>query len=255
MKNDFQIRIISLLNQNERRQKMSSLFDNSDHQWRFFDAISGINIDPYLEHYDRPRRMKFPGHDLTKNEIACFISHREVWKECIESGTKFVVLEDDASVVRDGFDISYLKILIDAISPHLERDVVVRLGHGAYKNDYFRIGELCGDFSLVRYQRDPLCALAYVITPEVAQRLVSHSQKFFLPVDDYMWNGNESGCRVFDISPVYFSTPLENNPSTIGSRKKNKQSLLFKIKREIYRAIYLNGLRKNEKKITQGMVE
>lgn len=254
MKNDFQIRIISLVNQNSRRQKMADLFINSNYHWRFFDAIPGAEIDSYLGSYDRRQRMKFPGHDLTPNEIACFLSHREVWKECIAAGVNFVILEDDVSIARDAFDISYLQTLMDELSSCLVDDMVVRLGHGNYKKGYFLLNELSHDFSLVRHQRDQLGAFSYVITPLVAQRLVKNSQKFFLPVDDYMWNGNQSQCRVLDINPVYFSTQLENNPSTIGDRKKKKQTIWFKLKREIYRAIYVRKLRKNENKIIKELL-
>lgn len=247
MNNEFEIRIISLLDQKERRSRIQALLRDSGYEWDFFDAISGKEVDPSLKNYDRSKRMKFPGHDLTPNEIACFLSHREVWKQCVEKNKNFVVLEDDASIIRPGFGIEYLQKLLNAIIPHMEENNVVRLGHGDYRKEYQVIRNLDADFSLVRYQRDPLCALAYVITPQVAEKLMLNSEKFFLPVDDFMWNGNESQCMVLDIEPVYFSTPVENNPSTIGLRTKRRQNILEKIKREFYRALYQRNLKINEK--------
>lgn len=247
MNNEFEIRVISLLDQKERRSRIQALLLDSGYEWRFFDAISGKGIDPYIKHYDRSKRMKFPGHDLTPNEIACFLSHREVWKQCIEKNKNFVVLEDDAIIIRPGFGIEYLQTLLNEIIPNMAESNVVRLGHGAYRKGYQVIRNLGADFSLVRYQRDPLCALAYVITPQVAKILMRKSEKFFLPVDDFMWNGNESECMVLDIEPVYFSTPVQNNPSTIGLRAKRKQNIFEKVKREFYRAIYQRNLKINEK--------
>lgn len=251
MVEDFEIRVISLVKEKCRREKIQALLSDGNFCWSFFDAISGQNIAPYLHHYDRAQRLKFPGHDLTPNEIACFTSHREVWKQCVLAKKIFLVLEDDASVIREGFDIEYLKRLVSSINPLRYDDTVIRLGHGSYKKDYRIIRDLEDDFKLVRYRKDPLCALAYLITPRVAEQLVFNSENFFLPVDDFMWNGNESKSLVLDIHPVFFSTPLENNPSTIGDRKKRKQTFFFKIKREFYRAIYTRRLRRNEQTMMQ----
>lgn len=249
MNQSVEIRIISLKNQEVRRNSMRNIFSLSNYSWGFFDAISGENVDPYLIHYERGKRMKYPGHDMTRNEIACFISHREVWKQCVKSKKDFLVLEDDAYIIRNGFDVSFLGKLIDAIRNSIGEGALVRLGHGAQQKNYKRMDCLINDFQLVRYRRDPLCALAYFISPAVAEKLLNASEKFYLPVDDFMWNYNESHITVFDLEPVFFSAAVEGNPSTIGDRKKMKIKFLAKIKREFNRFLYVRKLRKIEWKI------
>lgn len=242
-----EIRVISLLNQMQRREKMASMLNEQALPWKFFDAVSGKEIDKYLSHYDRDKRMRFPGHDLTPNEIACFISHRSVWEECASGSKNLLILEDDAYGIRKDHLVKELPRLLESIEKDINDERIIRLGNGAYRTDYSKIKHLWKEFSLVRFRQDPLCALAYVLTPACASKLVQKSEKFYLPVDDFMWNGNESGCIVLDIDPVFFFTPMEGNPSTIGGRVKPKQNFLQKIKREFWRALYRRKLSKYEK--------
>lgn len=251
----FEVKIISLKSQEKRRKHMADLFDKSDVNWSFFDAVPGVQVDPYLSHYDQKQRRRFPGHDMTRNEIACFISHREVWKLCAEAGHAFVVLEDDAYVLQQGCSVDSLKVLMEDFEKIPHRDCVIRLGHGGYKNEYHFLRKLSAGFSLVRYQRDPLCALAYVITPSVAKKLIKNSEKFFLAVDDYLWNGNESGVFVLDIEPVLFSAAVEGNPSTIGERKKEKMGPWKKLQREFFRFFFIRKQREFEKKAVKVLKE
>lgn len=248
MANEFQIRIISLKNQVKRRRQMSLLFSDSDCNWDFFDAIPGKEIAPFLNHYDRLKRLRFPGHDLTPNEIACFISHREVWKQCVDAGNDFLILEDDAYVLHKNFHVEQTLILASEIRRKVGDKFLVRLGNGGYRKDFLEVSPLSNQLSIVRYKKDPLCALAYMVSPSMATELIKNSERFFLPVDDYMWNLGESGALVLDIEPACFYAAVEDNPSTIGDRKKSKMNLFGKIKREINRAIYMRNLRRIEEK-------
>lgn len=237
-----EIRVISLSNQHQRREKMAAMLKEQALPWKFFDAIPGNSIDKYRFLYDRKKRMRYPGHELTDNEIACFISHRSVWLECVESNTNFLIFEDDAYGITNGFGICDLQNLLLNIEYFLSDDILVRLGHGAYRKEFKKIKKINDNFSLVRYKKDPLCALAYVLTPNCAKKLIENSRSFYLPVDDFMWNGNESQCRVLDIDPVFFYTPIEGNPSTIGGRVKPKQKIIKKLKREFWRIFYRSKL-------------
>lgn len=254
MKN-FKVEIISLLNQNERRDRMMNIFNESGFEWNFFDAIPGATVDAYLKHYDRDARMKFPGHDMTRNEIACFISHREVWKKCVEQNVNFLILEDDASVLRDGYSALDISRVMQEILVKAGDGFVVRLGNGGCKKVYKTFCNLIEDFKMVRYERDPLCALAYVISPETAKKLLERSKTFYLPVDDFMWNGIESGVTVLDVVPVFFAVPEDDNPSTIGDRVKPKQGIIQKIKREFWRSLYRLNLRSFEKKVYKNLTK
>ena len=82
----FDIRVISLRDARERRQHMAALFAGSGADWSYFDAIAGASLPAALPAYDRQRRLRLLGYDLRQNEIACFLSHREVWRHAVASG-------------------------------------------------------------------------------------------------------------------------------------------------------------------------
>ena len=235
-------RIISLENQIERRKKMESLMSSANLDWSFFSAISGKDINFSHPNYDRRKRLKFPGHDLTPNEIACFLSHRSLWIECASQEENYLILEDDAYGLRDYALADEMKSFLNLIEVSVENGYVVRLGNGGYRKVFKKIKNINEEFKLVRYKKDPLCALAYVISPKTARKLIEKSEKFYLPVDDFMWNTNESGCVVLDVDPYFLYAPLEDNPSTIGCRKKPKQGLIKKLFREANRFLYQTKL-------------
>lgn len=237
MPQNFQIRVISLKNQAARRQKIEALFENQNIEWSFFDAISGKDIQPFLHMYDRKKRLQTPGYDLRDNEIACFLSHRAVWEECSQAKTPFLILEDDIKINKniDGFLTAnnYIEKIINAVN---EDFLFVRLGN-LFPREFKQIIPIANDLKIVRYLRDPSTAMGYLLSPVIAQQLITASEHFFTAVDDFMWRGWEHHCCLFDIYPSLFFTEDEDTPSTIGDRSKPKISLFRKIKREYYRAI------------------
>src|SRR6218665_3770091 len=116
MQQNFEIRVISLVDQKDRRDKVSSILDAQPLRWRFMDAVSGKNISEYIRHYDRARRVKALGYEMKDNEIACFISHRKVWQECVEAQKPYLILEDDIklsdSVLHAGEVVEFVNNLI-----------------------------------------------------------------------------------------------------------------------------------------------
>lgn len=251
----FQTRVISLPKQIERQRKMQEMLVKSDISWSFFDAISGQNLEGYWHHYDRKKRMQFPGHDLKPNEIACFLSHREIWKECVDSGQNFLILEDDAFSVRRGAEINDIYEVYSNISEYLNKGFLVRVSNGERKNIFRPIKKVSEDVSLVRYLKDPLCTTAYFVSPLIAKKLITNSEKFFLPVDNFIWDYGLSGCMVLDLSKNFFEVPAEDIVSTIGERKKGHLNFFRKIKREFFRAIYMHKLRQSEAKVLKNLGE
>ena len=235
MPQNFEIRVISLKNQLDRREKINNLFDNKNIRWSFSDAISGKDIQPFLRMYDRKKRLQTPGYDLRDNEIACFLSHREIWKECAQKNKNFLILEDDIKINSNtSLD------LIDSTNKIIEKvkknHLFVRLGN-LFKRDFFELGEISTGLHLVRYKRDPSTTMGYILSPNIASKLVLHSENFFTAVDDFLWRGWEHQCCLLDVYPnILFTSDIET-PSAIGDRSKPKLTIIKKIKREYFRAL------------------
>ncbi|MEG2280919.1 MAG: glycosyltransferase family 25 protein [Comamonas sp.] len=233
MQQEFEVRVISLENQLERRARMNHLLDGV-FSWEFFDAIAGKDISLETSFYDQARRLKIFGYDLRINEIACFLSHRALWEESIRLNKNILIMEDDISFsFKD--DGEYTIKTLNYLVKKLDYSLFVRLGNSQLRKDNLLIGPIDSNYHLCRFYRDPLGAFAYLISPEIAKQLIKYSKKIFTPVDDYMWRGWEHGCLLLDVAPNFIFTQEENNPSTIGDRKKPKISLQGKISREWFR--------------------
>ncbi|MEG2999759.1 MAG: glycosyltransferase family 25 protein [Comamonas sp.] len=235
MQQNFEIRVISLVDQKDRRDKVSSILDAQPLRWRFMDAVSGKNISEYMVHYDRARRLKALGYGMKDNEIACFISHRKVWQECVEAQKPCLILEDDIklsdSVLHAGEVVEFVNnLILDQADA-----VYVRLGFLRKDLNFVSVKKINSHIALVRFEKDPLTAMAYVISPQIAAKLLHASERFFTPVDDFMWRGWEHQCCLLDVFPAIFYTSDEDTPSNIGARVKPRIGLFEKMKREYYR--------------------
>ncbi len=237
MPENFEIRIISLVHQADRRQKISTLFEGQKLSWSFFDATSGKEIDAYLDMYDKKKRLRDLGYDLKPNEIACFISHRKVWEECIRQNVPFLILEDDIQINNNLFVFSDVEKIVDLLIKKIKKEFLfVRFGN-LFPRKFHSIIPVTEGVDIVRYFRDPSTAMGYILSPYIANKLLIGSEKFSCAVDNYMWSGWEHDCCLLDLYPGLFFTSDLDTPSSIGDRSKPRISFLKIIKREYYRAL------------------
>lgn len=251
MKQNFEIRVISLVDQLDRRSKISSILNTKPLRWGFMDAVSGKNIAPYIELYDRKRRLKALGYEMRDNEIACFISHRKVWQECVQSQKTYLILEDDIKLSPQISGTEEVVDLIHGLILERGEELYVRLGILRKGLKFAVRGKLNAHVDLVRFEKDPLTAMAYVISPQIAEKLLQASERFFTPVDDFMWRGWEHQCCLLDVLPSIFYTSDEDTPSNIGDRAKPQIGLFKKIKREYHRLMDNKNKIAYEKKMLQ----
>jgi len=238
MQQKFDIRVISLAGQIDRRKNIEHLFAGSQVTWSFMDAIVGKTPEAYgslWQHYDRSRRLQLLGYEMRDNEIACFLSHRKVWKECIANGKPLLILEDDIKLHPEFSHIAKAMDMIPTLLEYLKDGFFIRIGNlGEQKHT---VVKKIQNTHLIRCKKDPLGTCAYIVTPTVAQKLLTHSEKFSAPVDHYLWHGWVHGCHLLDMTPPIFFTDDGDTPSTIGTRKKPQIPAYKKIAREWHRAI------------------
>lgn len=235
MAQTFKINVISLRSQPERRAKMQALLDGVQREWSFVDAISGKDIAPFAHLYDRQRRLNVLGYDMKPNEIACVLSHRQAWENCVRDGVPYLILEDDVQV-GDGFaDFNAVVPVADAVCAAMGEALFVRLGNSQARGLKVSVHAVGQGVEVFRYEKDPLSSFAYLVSPQIARKLLLGSEHFFMPVDNFMWRGWEHGCCMHDVWPHAITTSEEGNPSSIGDRQKPRLGLLQKIRREYFR--------------------
>ena len=219
-----EIFVISLRSARARRAHVASEMAAAGLRFHFFDAVEAdaeperhfvaTNLPLYKINSRRP---PLPA------EIACYASHRAMWRRCVELGAPIVVLEDDFRLLP-GF--------ADAL-PRLEgltREFgFVRIQSLQRGRRRFTPKVVRNDSELaVHYLADvPLCMLAYSIDPSAAAALIESSAYLTAPVDKFMQRTWEHGVPVFGIAPQLVDTASVSGQSTIGDRSHKSWNLLL----------------------------
>jgi glycosyl transferase, family 25 len=187
--------VVSLQSANERRADCeANLNQNSQIEWRFFDAMTAsspcaITSDPALQ----VRRF---GRILTDNEIGCFKSHFCALNDFFrttESDWLFV-LEDDVWL-DPNFDLFEVLQFAKANSIGY-----VRLFAKAYKPASV-IAPLSGFRHVIRFHTDPYGTQAYLINRRLAAQFVSSLDRIAMPIDDELGRFWQHGLVPFAVFP------------------------------------------------------
>lgn len=118
---------------------------------------------------------------MSRNEVACLMSHAAAWREVVATGRATLVLEDDAALSR-----SLPRVL--ASLPVAGEPIVFNLETGE-KAKLLRKGPplpLADGFRAIRVVRDRGGAAAYVVTPEAAAIYLQRLRRVVAIADAFM---------------------------------------------------------------------
>jgi glycosyl transferase, family 25 len=219
------IYVISLADADDRRKKAREQFARQSVDFRFFDALDGVEGRKLFERCDDEAFVLHTGRHTTPGEIGCYASHKALWQRCADDDEAIMIMEDDFKLAPD-FDkaVAATAALIDELG-------LIRLQderRGASK----RVLQF-GDFQLERYTKTPHCAMCYAITPALAKRLLKLHTVYYAPVDvvmKHVWR--------FD-NPMYCLTPYTvtgsdlSFESIIGDRAKCSKGLGIRLQRTV----------------------
>lgn len=180
---------------------------------------------------DRDAIQKRYGRMLTKGEVSCFLSHRRIWQQVVDSGKPYVIFEDDALLENEL--PQFLASLDDA---SISFDVVL-LGHS--KKDHrqkalyhflepLKRWKPVGGFKLGRgFKTWPSGAVGYVVTPTGAAKLLAASKTISCVLDD--WPYFESmGVKVQEVRPLLVWEDFINIESSLeGDRQTPARRNIF----------------------------
>ena len=182
-----EIVVISLARAANRRQAIQTQFNKLELPFRFFEAIDGQQGHPLFERYNPKRSASLGELPLTAGHLGCYASHFKVWEECSESGTPYIVLEDDAQINPDGFQafINLIPWLTDQVE-------CVRLFPSRSRNTD-NIPLISGNgLTVAKFLRGHKSATAYYLTPRAADKFITHAKTWCEPVDiemdQFWWN-------------------------------------------------------------------
>ncbi len=223
--------VISLKHSTARRSHVRHELADTGLNFEFFEATDSTQAN--FQHANRANAAltrKRKGYSLTVRELACYSSHLRIWERCVEAGERFLVLEDN---------IELSNIVPAERIPELIADIptldYVKLAATLSNRRFKCYSSLSETHSLGRYTKFTSGAIAYLITPEGARKLIAGASEFLEPVDDYMEKPWRHQVIAYSVYPsVFLRARIE---STIGSdrKQKGKSTVRSKTYRELYR--------------------
>ncbi|MGL4473568.1 MAG: glycosyltransferase family 25 protein [Shewanella sp.] len=221
--------VINLARSTERRQLMTEKMAAAGVEFEFFDAIDAAVPDFRLSERAAPNITKRrKGYELLPSEIACYASHFRLWQQCIELNEPLVILEDNIDLVKE------FKVVLEKTFSRVSEFGYIKLA--ATKPRAFKSkANVDGTHQIGVYKKGTCGTTGYIITPEVAARFISCSDKFIEPVDDFMEKPWIHKVQAYSLKP---SICLRGEVvSTIGSgrKKKQKTGMVNKVFIELFR--------------------
>jgi len=207
----------------DRRQDRKKLFNlNQLEDFKYIRAIDYKTENFRNIEVDVNWKDPFKDRPILKSEVACFLSHKKAWLECIRLNEPVIILEDDA-VINNKWDEDYFKELIDTYDfVYLQRN----------ENEPDKVISIDDKLEKPFY---PYNLTSYIITPRTASTLIYNINKI-IPADEYVpsminkFNTvalKEDACnqlsRDESYSDIEASEPFKNftvHPITVGSDRK-----------------------------------
>ena len=193
----------------------------------FFDATRVNAGDPYPADYDRRARRLLFGDHLRAGEVGCFLSHREIWRQCADSSdSAWCVLEDDI-VLHPNF-LSQVR----ALMRHPGDWDVVRLMQLLQRRGSWVAQRLEEQTALRAYDRQPAGTQGYLIQPHAARRLLRHASRIVWPIDETLDLYWEHGLRLFSVEAPAIGL-AQQFESSIGERSSQRRPQWRKLQRQL----------------------
>lgn len=221
----FQIRVISLIHSQERRQHTHSVLDPLTVDWSFLDAEDGRKLSSPPVEYKAAKVKRLLGFEMTPSEIGCFLSHKKAWQACVDSNKPTLVLEDD---FQTG---DHLLDSVESLLAFPDWDIARLQALAEVDFETLKKG---AKFDIVRNFADPLGATAYLVKPDSARILIETASEIFEPLDHFIENQRYHGLRMVAVKPY----PVRNRGVTTTIQDRPDRPSIrgwAKIQRSIFR--------------------
>lgn len=215
--------VINLERSPERREHMCAQLEHYQLDYEFFNAIDGECLsDEMLSWYDDSLREKtqwFP-RKLTKNEIACAISHLLIYEKLVKENIQAAIVLEDDVVINDDF---YQIMNRQALFPKAYELLYYHHGKAKY---YPTCRKIYKNYKIVRYRRQSKYSKrsitytsAYQITRDGAFKLLRHGYPIAMPADIFLGHLNIHHVKAYGVEPICSFQDNESYPSVIGERE------------------------------------
>lgn len=224
----YETMVITLQNDLARQAAMRQQLTTMGMEFRFFDAVNGRTLTELPPQYNRKKRLRHFGFDMSPGEIGCFLSHRNIWQYAAQANKIVLVLEDDAKLSSD-----MPQTLDFALRYSLEWDFLRLSGLRKKSNIVYEFARQ-GHYALIKQLKDPCLSTGYLLRPDGARKLLKASDHFINPVDNFIEIRHQNRLRALSVIP--YPVTQMGVASTIGDRKVYKKTAGFRLRRLLFRS-------------------
>ncbi len=223
--------IVHLERATERRAQVAELMAQLPIPAEILIAVDSKQLsDEQVAQAYQPRLHKpYYPFRLSRNEVACFLSHRKTWQAIVDQNLDAaLVLEDDVALTPD-FPAAFA-----AACKVLGKQSFIRLPFRPEKEHGALVME-CEGAKVIRPCPVGLGTIGQLISKEAAQMLLDITVQFDRPVDTFEQMNWVTGLTPLAVIPGGVD---EISASLGGSTLKPPRNLRHKLHRELMRPLY-----------------
>jgi len=213
MRHTYPIYVINLKHASKRRKQIKRCLDKQSVDYTIVTAVDKRNLPALsLDKYDPSLAKHYAKRELTQGEIACAMSHANIWSRIVELDQPYaLVLEDDAIIDDDFWN------LLNSIDKFPKNWGIFNF-HSDSTN-YKLHKNWIGKISLKKFDDKMNRTTAYLITKEAAIICLKYAYPIKKAVDGTLNTlVKMQKIAAYGTCPQLVSTDEEKFPSDIGKR-------------------------------------
>lgn len=212
---DLRIFVVSLLKQIERRALCVDEAQKYGLEIEFFDAVDGKQLGPETRdaHYDEIRNKRYFKRPLANGEIACYLSHLELWERIAQGTDSYaLILEDDFEFLDDPTPF------FRQVANKKIEDVMIKID-GMPRQKNLPVAQQLEKIALVRADTIPARTTGYLIGRNAAAAMHKSRGQFFRTIDNDIKHHWEYDVPVLVAVPQLVRERDDNESGLDASRK------------------------------------
>lgn len=231
--------VISLPDAVERRKSVCRQLETSDVEWEIVDAVlaAGEEVREMLDHCRDSDHWHKP---LQSGEVACYLSHRQVWRRMIEEGVdEAIILEDDFELTRPLDEI--VSLLWSFVT---QADMIKLYGVPKISRIVETATDHRGTHALLQAFAVTSGTVGQWVSAKCVPRLLARSEHIKRPIDMDLKHHWEFPLAVFHLSPPVVHEISSSLGGSSISHRRSKKTIKMQLRRWKFKVIfYLQSLK------------
>lgn len=217
-----------------------------------FNFVEGFKVDnPEITRiFSFIKNFFLVKRKLTHEEISCYLGHRKIWRQFLNSDKDVCLITEDDVMIRD---IEAFKRVISFANDNDNWDILKLFD---YKPKPIKNSQAWNGLSIVDYQFPASGTVAYLTTRYAANQLLSR-KKIYRAIDDGWSNCWELGIKIRSLYPniaeevsnILDGSLIEESRSRNKEGKKIIRSLwgmILQVIKQIRSKIYIRNLKESK---------